>query len=106
KVEDRFMMSEPSGEFYYESVRDSRKVIAVAGGSGITPILSMAKSSAQQNDRYEMTLFYGVRSEKQIAFRDELEQLKRQGIKIVYVLSDEEKEGFEHGFVSVDLIEK
>ena len=74
KVKDRFMMSEPSGEFYYESVRDSRKVIAVAGGSGITPILSMAKSVAQQNDRYEMTLFYGVRSEKQIAFRDELEQ--------------------------------
>ena len=106
KVKDRFMMSEPSGEFYYESVRDSRKVIAVAGGSGITPILSMAKSVAQQNDRYEMTLFYGVRSEKQSAFRDELEQLKRQGIKIVYVLSDEEKEGFEHGFVSVDLIEK
>lgn len=46
------MMSEPSGEFYYESVRDSRKVIAVAGGSGITPILSMAKVWLSK-DRYK-----------------------------------------------------
>lgn len=106
KIGDQFVMSEPSGEFYYEGIRDQKQIIAIAGGSGITPILSMAKSVVQQSEHYEMTLFYGVRKEEQIAFREELEMLKQQGIRVIYVLSDETKEGFEHGFVSAELIER
>lgn len=105
-IGDHFVMSEPSGEFYYECIRDQKQVIAIAGGSGITPILSMAKVVAQQSEQYEMTLFYGARKEEQIAFREELEALKEQGIRVIYVLSDETKEGFEHSFVSAQLIEK
>ena len=53
-----------------------------------------------------MTLFYGVRDRAHIAFREELEALAAKGLKIVYVLSDEEAEGYEHGFVSAALLEK
>ena len=33
-----------SGEFHYETLRDSEQIICIAGGSGITPFLSMAGS--------------------------------------------------------------
>ena len=46
QVGDRFVMTEPSGEFHYETLRDSRNIICIAGGSGITPFMSMAGSLA------------------------------------------------------------
>ena len=106
KEGERFLMSEPSGEFHYETLRDRRHIVCIAGGSGITPFLSMAGSMIEGDEPYEMTLFYGARTEAAIAFREELEQLSRQGLRVVYVLSDEEKAGYEHGFVTGALLEK
>ena len=40
KVGDRFVMTEPSGEFHYETLRDKKEIVCIAGGSGITPFLS------------------------------------------------------------------
>ena len=106
KPGDRFTMTEPSGEFHYEALRDNRHIVCIAGGAGITPFLSMAKSMAEGDEDYEMTLFYGARDEARIAFKPELDALAEKGLKVVYVLSDEERAGYEHGFVSAALLEK
>ena len=106
KEGDRFVMTEPSGEFHYETLRDKKHIVCVAGGSGITPFLSMAKSEAEGDEPYEMTLFYGARTQDRIAFRSELDALAEKGIRVVYVLSDEEREGFAHGFVTAALLEQ
>ena len=103
---DRFAMTEPSGEFHYETLRDKKRIACIAGGAGITPFLSMAKSMAEGDEDYEMTLFYGARTEDRIAFKAELDALAEKGLRVVYVLSDEEKTGYEHGFVSARLLEK
>ena len=44
KEGDVFRIGEPSGEFYFEGLKDSRNVLALAGGSGITPFYSMAQA--------------------------------------------------------------
>ena len=44
KEGDCFHMTEPAGEFHYEALRDSRKIVCIAGGSGITPFMSMASA--------------------------------------------------------------
>ena len=106
KPGDRFTMTEPSGEFHYEALRDNRHIVCIAGGAGITPFLSMAKSMAEGDEDYEMTLFYGARDEARIAFKPELDALAEKGLKVVYVLSDEDRAGYEHGFVSAALLEK
>ena len=106
KPGDRFTMTEPSGEFHYETLRDKKRIACIAGGAGITPFLSMAKSMAEGDEDYEMTLFYGARDEARIAFKPELDALAEKGLKVVYVLSDEERPGYEHGFVSAALLEK
>ena len=106
KPGDRFVMTEPSGEFHYETLRDKKHIACIAGGAGITPFLSMAKSMAEGDEDYEMTLFYGARDEARIAFRPELDALTEKGLRVVYVLSDEEKAGYEHGFVTAALLEK
>ena len=106
QVGDRFTMTEPSGEFHYETLRDHKEIVCVAGGAGITPFLSMAKSRLEGDEDYEMTLFYGARTEDRIAFKAELDALAEKGIRVVYVLSDEEKEGYAYGFVTKALLEQ
>lgn len=108
KVGDRFVMTEPSGEFHYETLRDSKDIICIAGGSGITPFLSMAGSMADGDESYSMLLFYGARTAAQLAYKAELDALAERckGLKVVYVLSDEEQPGCEKGFVSAELMKK
>ena len=107
KVGDRFLMTEPAGEFHYETLRDHKKIVCVAGGSGITPFLSMAKSRKEGDEPYEMLLFYGARDEAHLAYKAELDALAAEGaLKVVYVLSDETRQGYEHGFVSAELMKK
>lgn len=105
KIGDRFVMTEPSGEFHYENIRDKKNIVCIAGGSGITPFLSMAKSFAEGNEDYNMTLFYGAKDFENLAYRDELEVLKKSGVQIIYVL-ETAHEGCEQGFVTAKMLEK
>lgn len=108
KVGDRFVMTEPSGEFHYETLRDSHHIVCIAGGSGITPFVSMAGSLADGDEDYEMTLFYGARTAAQLAYKTELDELaaRCKNFRVIYVLSDEKQEGCEKGFVSAELLRK
>ncbi len=108
KVCDSFVMTEPSGEFHYETLRDSKNIICIAGGSGITPFISMAGSLADGDENYSMILFYGARTAAQLIYKTELDKLTAQckGLKVVYVLSDEEHPECEKGFISAKLMEK
>lgn len=103
------VVSGPLGDFYYESIRDAKNVVALAGGSGITPFYSMASAIADGIEDFNLTIIYGSRNKDNILLKDELDAVeKRAGgkVKVVHVLSDEEAEGFEHGFITADIIKK
>lgn len=106
KVGDVLLMGDPSGDFCYDGVRDSKTVVGVAGGSGITPFYALAQAIADGTEDCALVLFYGARTEKDLALKAELDALCGDKIKVVYVLSDEVKEGYESGFVSAALIQK
>lgn len=108
KVGDEVTTSGPQGVFYYEGLRDAKNVVAVAGGSGITPILSMAYATMAGDEDFNLTVLYGSRTEKDVLFKKEFEEISKRTdkVKVVYVLSDEEKEGCESGFITAELIKK
>ncbi|MGI5977679.1 MAG: 2Fe-2S iron-sulfur cluster-binding protein [Candidatus Limivicinus sp.] len=109
KEGDRVDISGPLGNFYYQELRDAETVLAVAGGSGITPFFSMASAIADGTEDFNLTILYGSRTAEGILLKDELEAVaERSGgrVKIVHVLSDEEREGYEHGFISGEIIKK
>lgn len=101
-------ISAPEGNFDYVSLRDAPTVVGIAGGSGITPFLSFAKSIVHGDEDFNFVLLYGSRDKASILFKDEFDSLAEQSdkIKIVHVLSNEEAEGYEHGFLTADLIKK
>ena len=103
-------VSAPAGNFEYQELRDAKNVICLAGGSGITPFLSMANAIADGDEDFTMTLLYGSRSYDNILFREELAEIEKKcsRVKVVHVLSAEDKdiEGTEKGFITAELIKK
>ena len=110
EVGTKVEVSAPAGNFEYQPLRDAQTVICVAGGSGITPFLSMANAINDGDEDFNMILLYGSKDYENILFREELEALEKkcEKIKVVHVLSDEEKDfdGIEKGFITADLIKK
>lgn len=91
KVGTEVVLSAPEGSFSYVSLRDAGTVVGIAGGSGITPFLSMARSIQSGDEDFNLVLLYGNRNKDSILFKEELDEIQRKSekIRVVYVLSDE-----------------
>lgn len=108
KEGDTVEVSGPSGFFTYSPIRDAKTVVGIAGGSGITPFLSLAKAIVDGGEDCNFILLYGSQSADRILYKeafDELEKLSDK-IKVVHILSNEDREGYEYGFVTADIIRK
>ena len=69
----------PSGKFNAKQSNNSTaKYLAIAAGSGITPIISIIKHTLQTQENSEFTLVYGNKSRNSIIFFEELEALKNK----------------------------
>ena len=100
--------SEPLGTFTYEPLRDAKTVIGLAGGSGITPFRSLAKAIVDGDEDAELVLLYGTNTLKEAIFQEEFKELEKLSpkFKLVNVLSAEDKDGVEKGFITAELIKK
>lgn len=100
--------SEPLGTFTYEPLRDAKTVIGLAGGSGITPFISLAKAIVDGDEDAELVLLYGTNTLKEAIFQEEFKELEKLSpkFKLVNVLSAEDKDGVEKGFITAELIKK
>ena len=99
----------PFGTFYYEPLRDSRNLVALAGGSGITPFHSMAREIAYGKMKgVHLTILYGSVHHSDIVLGRELEQIQRDcpDVQVVHVLSGDESWEGEKGFLTKELIAK
>jgi ring-1,2-phenylacetyl-CoA epoxidase subunit PaaE len=69
-----------------------RHYLAFAAGSGITPILSIVKTTLMAEPHSRFTVLYGNRASSSVIFRDELAELKdvyMERLNLVYVMSRE-----------------
>lgn len=107
QVNDTFAAHGPFGNFTYQSLRDSKNIIGIAGGSGITPFLSMAEAVVDGILDISLTLIYGAKTEQDLLFKEKLDAFSNhENIHVHYLLSEEEKDGYDFGFISKELIEK
>ncbi len=64
----------PAGAFVYPA-GDDRPVVLLAGGVGITPLISMLRHAVMADPERPMTLLYSVATHRDVAFRSELRAL-------------------------------
>lgn len=74
KEGDLLDIGAPQGRFVLDP-RDDRPIVLLAGGIGITPLLSMLLTSLEQTPHRRIHLFYGVRNSREHTFRSQLAEL-------------------------------
>ena len=77
KVGDEFTANGPAGTFHYNPVFHKKSSVFIAGGSGITPFMSMTREILESGLDREIHLIYGCRNEDVIFFKDELEHMAK-----------------------------
>ena len=85
----------PLGNFHAISDAETPHYLGFAGGSGITPLLSIIRSGLKQEPLARFTLVYANRNPSTIMFREELEDLKNEylgRVNVIHVLEDESQE--------------
>jgi ferredoxin-NADP reductase len=107
KIDDWARIDAPYGQFTFEG--EYTKIALLGGGIGITPFISIIKNATDKHLNAKITLFYGCRTENDIAFREELErmQTENENFKMVCVVNQPTSEWTgETGIITAEMIKK
>jgi predicted ferric reductase len=107
---DRAVIHAPFGRFSHLFHPEEAKLVFIAGGVGITPLMSMLRYMRDKKDSKQVTLFYGSLNRKATVFYEELREMERSNhpsLQFIPVLEKPE-EGWEgeSGFIDRDKIKK
>ena len=105
-VGQRVYLDGPYGAFTIGNPADMH--VLIAGGIGITPMMSMIRTLADRGDKRPVILLYGSKDWESITFREELEALKaRLNLTIVHVLENPPV-GWtgEQGFITAEVFKR
>lgn len=93
KAGDVLEVMPPQGNFYTEISKDqSKRYVAFAAGSGITPVISMIKAVLRNEPNSQFVLVYGNKNKASIIFKEEIEALKNRYMNrfsVYHILSRE-----------------
>jgi ferredoxin-NADP reductase len=93
---DQFESRGPIGGYFVWSVDTGGPLNLIAGGSGVTPVISMLRHRARTNGRIPALLLYSSRRLDNIIYRQELEAIGRAdpNLRIVHALTRKPPEGW------------
>lgn len=104
---DEIEVSTPNGRFIYNPDISSETIFGIAAGSGITPIIGIAKTVLKETSNSKFILLFGNKSESDTIFKKELDALTSEFSNrffIQYVFSQEEKENALYGRINDAII--
>ncbi|MEG1699080.1 MAG: iron-sulfur cluster-binding domain-containing protein [Oscillospiraceae bacterium] len=109
KTGDCFLANGPAGVFRFQPVFHSKKSLFLAGGSGITPFMSMLREIIDAGLDRDVVMLYGCRCEDAALYHDELCAYAAANDNFAYhlVVSDDAEEWKgEKGFINEELIKR
>ncbi len=108
QVGQRVYLDGPFGAFSVDRHTQAQGYVFIAGGIGITPMMSMLRTLADRSDRRPLWLIYANNKWEDVTFREEIEQLKeRLNLRVVHVLADSPQDwDGERGFVTAELLDR
>jgi ferredoxin-NADP reductase len=91
REEDVIEVRGPIGGYFVWDGEEPEPVLLVAGGSGVVPLMAMARHRARLGSDTPMRLLYSSRTWDDVIYRDELETL---GIEVAHTLTREQPPGW------------
>ena len=95
RVGDTLEAMPPMGQFFAAAGDEAPHYLAFAGGSGITPVLSILRTGLAEEPNARFTLVYANRSPNTIMFLSEIEDLKNLHmgrLTVIHVLEDDSQD--------------
>lgn len=83
---DELMAGALAGEFNLPK-DTNKKIVAIAGGVGITPFRSMVKHMIETNEKRDLVLLYVCNNESEFVYKDVFDAAQSLGVKPVYMTS-------------------
>lgn len=105
---DKVYIDGPFGKFSYTRYPDEKSTVLIAGGVGITPVLSMLRFMHSQEKDRKVILLWGVNSRTELICRNEIERMRKEMRNFVFIpvmSMDASWEG-EKGYIDEDKINK
>lgn len=96
---DELIIGDVFGDIHYKG-----EGIFIAGGAGITPFIAILKNLEKSNAIGNNKLIFANKTKADIILEEKFRKLL--GHNFINVLSDEQLQGYEHGFISAELIKK
>ena len=111
KAGDELEIMPPMGHFFIETNKAAtNNYVAIAAGSGITPVISLIKTILSEESGSNFTLIYGNKNRHSIIFKEELEALKNRYMNrfnLIHVLSREKTDAtMNSGRITPDKLEQ
>ena len=109
KVGDSFETSGPSGHFVHNKAFHKNKSLFLAGGSSITPFMSMVRDILLSGEDRDVVLLYGSRTLNTAIYHEELTKFSEEFSNFKYhlVLSDKDESwSGDFGFLDENIIKK
>ena len=91
---DAFEVRGPIGGYFVWEPDDPAPVLLIAGGSGVVPLMSMARDRAREGSSTPMRLLFSSRTLEDVIYRQELEALAGNGFEVVHTLTREQPPGW------------
>ena len=104
---DTLTSSGPAGNFYFNPLIHRKTMVCIAGGSGITPFMSMIREIIDCGFERNVYLFYGNRSSEDVIFGKELTRLSERFQNIHYIpVIENPADGYSGacGFITRDIL--
>ena len=100
-------LSTPDGTFTLPATRPER-LLLVSGGSGVTPVLAMARTLAAENHPGEIVFLHYSNGPADVLYRTELAELaaRHPGLRVVHAYTHAKSGGDLRGFFSAEHLEK
>jgi ferredoxin-NADP reductase len=107
QVGDELESTAPAGYFYHNPIFHGKDLVFLAGGSGITPLMSMIREVTDRGLNLNIHLIYGSRNYEDIIYYDEIEEraARHSQFRVTHVISEPPSDYTGCcGFISADLL--
>ena len=105
---EEIIVDGPFGIFTIEDY--DKDLVFIAGGVGITPFMSIIRDKIEDNKTQNIILLYGSKTKEGIIYREQLDSIKKDWFRKVYILSDNRSfsktYGYETGHLNKEIIKK
>lgn len=107
KTSDLAYLDKPYGVFSFLN-HDAKNLVFIAGGIGITPFISMLRYIYDKKLERNVTIIWGNKTAKDIAFKDELEKITSEmpSLKIIHIMSSQDDWQGEKGYLDAEKLKK